>query len=54
MLAHLLDHAASFNEQMQTFEYIYTLTDAVEEPPNSEEDTQEENNLDDNNDTETT
>lgn len=54
VLAHLLDHAASFNEQMQTFEYIYTLTDAVEEPPNNEEDTQEENNLDDNNDTETT
>ena len=48
VLANLLDHAASFNEQMQTFEYIYTLTDATDEEPPDEEPPEEEN-LDDNN-----
>ena len=27
-LAHLLEHAVSFNEQLETFEYIYSLTEA--------------------------
>lgn len=48
VLANLLDHAASFNEQMQTFEYIYTLTDAVDDRPPNEEEPIEEENLDDN------
>ena len=56
VLTHLLDHASSFNEQMQTFEYIYTLTDAVDEKARAdeEEDPTEENNIDDNNNTQTT
>ena len=29
-LEHLLNHAVSFNEQLETFEYIYTLTDEKE------------------------
>lgn len=54
VLAHLLDHASSFNEQMETFEYIYTLTDAVDEKgPVDEESPPEENNIDDNNNTQT-
>ena len=27
----LLEHAISFNEQMETFEYIYSLTDEQQE-----------------------
>ena len=46
-LAHLLDHASSFNEQMETFEYIYTLTDAVDDTSSAEEDAEEENLNDD-------
>ena len=30
-LAALLDHAISFNEQLETFEYIYSLTETEEE-----------------------
>jgi hypothetical protein len=26
-LEHLLNHAVSFNEQLETFEYVYTLTE---------------------------
>ena len=29
-LSHLLEHAISFNEQLETFEYIYSLTEAEE------------------------
>jgi hypothetical protein len=29
-LSHLLNHAVSFNEQLETFEYIYSLTEAEE------------------------
>ena len=29
-LLHLLEHAVSFNEQLETFEYIYSLTEAEE------------------------
>jgi|TARA_Y100000296_G_scaffold79350_1_gene103135 hypothetical protein len=29
-LSHLLEHAVSFNEQLETFEYIYSLTEAEE------------------------
>jgi len=32
-LAHLLEHAVSFNEQLETFEYIYSLTENPEETP---------------------
>ena len=32
----LLEHASSFSEQMETFEYIYTLTES-DEPPGSED-----------------
>ena len=30
-LQHLLEHAVSFNEQMDTFEYIYSLTEQTQE-----------------------
>jgi spore cortex formation protein SpoVR/YcgB (stage V sporulation) len=50
-LSYLLDHAVSFNEQLETFEYIYSLTEAEEEEE-EEEETQQENQLDD--DTENT
>jgi hypothetical protein len=32
-LSHLLEHAVSFNEQLETFEYIYSLTEAEDIPP---------------------
>ncbi len=32
-LQYLLDHAISFNEQLETFEYIYTLTETEGEAP---------------------
>lgn len=35
-LQHLLQHAISFNEQLETFEYIYSLTE--EEPPEQQKD----------------
>jgi hypothetical protein len=48
-LANLLDHASSFNEQMQTFEYIYTLTmtDAVDDEASDPGEPIEEENIDD-------
>lgn len=45
-LQSLLSHAESFNEQMETFEYIYFLTeDSVPTPPtDNKEEEEEENN----------
>ena len=37
-LQHLLQHAISFNEQLETFEYIYSLTE--EEPLEEIEETE--------------
>ena len=44
-LQYLLDHAISFNEQLETFEYIYTLTEIEGESPigSDEIDAEEEN-----------
>ena len=42
-LSHLLNHAVSFNEQLETFEYIYSLT----EQPQLVEDKEEEKEIDD-------
>jgi len=44
----LLEHAISFNEQMETFDYIVSLTEDTitsppEETPNDDKDPQEEN-----------
>ena len=36
-LEHLLNHAVSFNEQLETFEHIYSLTEKEEEETNKEE-----------------
>jgi hypothetical protein len=36
-LQHLLQHAISFSEQLETFEYIYSLTEEEEEEPIQEE-----------------
>ena len=43
-LEHLLNHAVSFNEQLETFEYIYSLTEEGEKlvDNNIEEPTQED------------
>ena len=46
-LASLLEHAVSFNEQLETFEYIYSLTAAENEtqegtPPEDDTETDEE------------
>jgi|TARA_R110000787_G_C13422468_1_gene444983 hypothetical protein len=39
----LVEHARSFDEQLDTFEYIYTLTDEEEEnPPDDDTDTARE------------
>jgi len=32
-LSHLLEHAVSFNEQLETFEYIYSLTEMEDTTP---------------------
>jgi hypothetical protein len=40
-LQHLLQHAISFSEQLETFEYIYSLTEE-EEPTQEEMETDEE------------
>jgi hypothetical protein len=40
-LQHLLQHAISFSEQLETFEYIYSLTEE-EEPIQEEMETDEE------------
>ena len=42
-LEHLLNHAVSFNEQLETFEYIYSLTE--EENEENEEDNQLDNTI---------
>lgn len=39
----LMDHAISFNEQLETFEHIYSLTAAEEQEGNLLEDDTEEN-----------
>jgi len=36
-LQHLLNHAVSFNEQLETFEHIYTLTETDREEYDPEE-----------------
>ena len=42
----LLDHALSFNEQLETFEYIYSLTQEQQEKnKNDAEETDEDENL---------
>jgi len=47
-LHHLLEHAISFNEHLETFEYIYGLTEKenveVDEEEEEEEDATEEEN----------
>ena len=45
-LSHLLDHAVSFNEQLETFEYIYSLTEAEEETQGTQADDDAENTED--------
>ena len=42
-LQYLMNHAISFNEQLETFEYIYSLT----EQPQLVEDKEEEKEIDD-------
>ena len=44
-LEHLMNHAVSFNEQLETFEYIYSLTDQPQLTTEDEEeiDDEEEN-----------
>jgi hypothetical protein len=37
-LEHLMNHAVSFNEQLETFEFIYSLTEQKEAEENEEED----------------
>jgi len=41
-LEHLLNHAVSFNEQLETFEYVYSLTEDEEEEPEISEYEQKE------------
>ena len=41
-LSHLLQHAVSFNEQLETFEYIYSLTEDENLEPTDEETDEEE------------
>jgi hypothetical protein len=41
-LKSLLEHAVSFNEQMETFEYIYSLTEEEIENPKPEEENENE------------
>jgi len=49
-LEHLLNHAVSFNEQLETFEFIYALTE--ENNPGIEDNT-EDNNFDEDAETQT-
>ena len=42
-LQHLMDHAISFNEQLETFEYIYSLTEQPQIETEDEEIDEEEN-----------
>jgi hypothetical protein len=37
-LEHLLNHAVSFNEQLETFEFIYSLTEEQSDEPEEDED----------------
>jgi spore cortex formation protein SpoVR/YcgB (stage V sporulation) len=37
-LEHLLNHAISFNEQLETFEFIYALTEEQSEAEENQED----------------
>lgn len=46
-LKSLLEHAVSFNEQMETFEYIYSLTEEEIENPEPEEEENENEIIDD-------
>ena len=41
-LRQLLNHAISFNEQLETFEHIYSLTEEVETENDTKEDSPEE------------
>tara|TARA_R100001443_G_C3344786_1_gene175335 strand:- start:903 stop:1247 length:345 start_codon:yes stop_codon:yes gene_type:complete len=41
-LESLLNHAVSFNEQLETFEFIYSLTEQVEMPDDTEDPNEEE------------
>jgi N-methylhydantoinase B/oxoprolinase/acetone carboxylase alpha subunit len=41
-LEHLLNHAVSFNEQLETFEHIYSLTEEEEEEISKEEETHDD------------
>jgi spore cortex formation protein SpoVR/YcgB (stage V sporulation) len=41
-LEHLLNHAVSLNEQLETFEYIYALTEEEGEELSEDEEEQEE------------
>ena len=43
-LEHLMNHAVSFNEQLETFEYIYSLTDQPQLPTEDEEEIDDEEN----------
>jgi len=42
-LQHLMDHAVSLNEQLETFEYIYSLTEQQQIETEDEEIDEEEN-----------
>ena len=42
-LQHLMNHAISFNEQLETFEYIYSLTEQPQIETEEEEIDEEEN-----------
>ena len=46
-LQHLMNHAISFNEQLETFEYIYSLTELPELPNEDEEEIDEIDNKED-------
>lgn len=52
-LSHLLEHAVSFNEQIETFEYIYSLTEAEKKAPEVPEGTQLNDDTEDTDDEET-
>ena len=41
-LEHLMEHATSFNKQLETFEYIYSLTEEGEAPINDDEEKPED------------
>ena len=43
-LRHLMDHAISFNEQLETFEYIYSLSELPQIDTQEDEEIDEEEN----------